>query len=922
MTHPSWIDDAANDASAMCSPDDDACGFCTKPGLRILPLRHSAFAGEDGVVVEALPGLPEKVRSRTALAQLKPAVRAMREGFLYVLIDRGGVRYWQGYHVLPTGQLSPIVAGERPAPADEDAFSCARSQHPELAMLVSIDRPEEVADSWWLFTPSPMTRRMLEEYRRDIDAHLQHGRVQHFSPARWVGGQHQARDTLLPGEVGQLALEYRAARLIPEQAMDLVAYTPEVLSDQAEGARLAGSLESEAFPPFRSPISGDARATLEAPLPGGGPDRLSRLQALFGPMRPRGLAAAAPHLRGVLRMMEAEQSPALVLEDPIGVTQEANAWRNAALELMRPWLQQPDAQGVDREWRFVVRKTFDTVRESYCDRRVAAQLQRQMGGTEQRMRAEGVPEDMLDGVMGWHEHGFRTRLEARAANGEFREEFRRKYLSRMDEAAMEAFDQAFAAELAKAELEMERRVDEVLGLLTSPALLAALHAYDREDLRSGWHFAAQTGLCVHGLGNSAKGAELIHGWWSEAAVTDANLAWRATALNQASISAGLEELLAHSQDAGRALRTGTFGGGTWDTVQQTVPMIHGLVGSFDNANAVLEAMPLHNTMLAGAMAWHVSLGQAFFRSASPNALDRSLHYRLDAILRATVGPRAVDAIAQRMEASGRVPDRGGIARGVERRMAHASNQSLWQRDHADIGKVRLVSALAFLEGAALILRARSMPEDGRERTEVLGAAVMTASAGFEILATYTETQMGRSAPGTANAREMRITYGGLKLWAAGLGSLAGGVIAFYDFVDARRSWDDGKPALTLAYGFRVASTVALLVGQSGLAIAASRELFRRLAVTARTSFVRALSAFMAEIAAVLSRQALQLFLVRMVLGAGIVGIAVTGLLLLIAPNDLEKWCDRSCFSKDGPSKPFRNSGEEMVSLLGAVERVV
>lgn len=921
MTNQSWIDAAVNESAMMCSPGEEVCGFCSKPGLRVLPLRHSAFAGENAAVVNALPAVPAKAQSRTTLVQLKPAVRVMREGFLYVLLDRSGTRRWQAYHALPTGQLLPIGAGEQPAPAEEDAFSCTRSQHPELAMLVSIERPEEVADSWWLFTPTAMTRRMLDAYRQNIEDHHSHGRVQHFSPAAWAGGQRQARDTLLADEVGEMALEYRAARLVPAEAVPVMDMLRERISERVEGERLAESLEAETFPPFRSPLSGPARARLEAPVVEGGSFGRPRstMETMFGPAKPRGLAAAAPHLRGVLELLAEEEAPALVLEDPIGVTQEANGWRNAALELARPWLQAPGVGGVNREWKFAVRKTFDTVREGYSERRVAAHLQRRMSGIEQRMHAEGVPESMMDDVLGWHEHGVRTRLEERAQRGDFQREFDRKYLSRMDEGAMDAFDEEFKLELAKVELEMERRADEVIGLLTSNALIAALHVYDRDDLRSGWHFVAQTGLCINGLGSSAKGADLIHGWWSAATFCDGNLAWRATAVNQTALMDELEQLLAQSQ-AASTRRSDALS--ATEVLGQAVPITQGLVSSFDAASAVLESMPSHNSMLAAVMAWNVSLGQAFFRSASPTALDRRVHYVLDGVLRAIVGPRAVEAIEQRMVASGRTPDRAGIQRGVESRMAHASNQSLWNRTHADIGRVRQVSALAFLEGAALFLRARELPKESREWAELAGGAVMTASAGFEILATYTETQLGRSAAGTANAREMRITLGGLRVWAAGLGSVAGGVFAVYDAIEARDAFESDEYGLTLAYFARFNSTIALIVGQSGLAIAAGQELFRRLSLTARTSFVRALSAGAAKLATALSRQALQLILARMVFMGGVAGVVVTGIIMIMSPNALQKWCDNSCFSKDGPSKPYGDSGEEVGTLLASVERVI
>ena len=73
------------------------CKFCDKNGLFILPLRYAAVVGEGAAGnVPALPGkLGDKVRHIT-LDNASYAPRLLRAGFLYVLIKRAGLLYWEG----------------------------------------------------------------------------------------------------------------------------------------------------------------------------------------------------------------------------------------------------------------------------------------------------------------------------------------------------------------------------------------------------------------------------------------------------------------------------------------------------------------------------------------------------------------------------------------------------------------------------------------------------------------------------------------------------------------------------------------------------------------------------------------------------------------------------------------------------------
>src|SRR5690625_2878679 len=142
------------------------CPFCDKEGLKILPLRHSAFCSDDGEALAAAPdvGLGEEF----SLANARLTARMMREGYLYVLVDQLGLLFWKAYFVSSDARLYAFPVDS--PPPRSTGFSCYRDATDPDTSLVSIERPEQVHATWWLFTPDPLTVRKLEEYKAEREA--------------------------------------------------------------------------------------------------------------------------------------------------------------------------------------------------------------------------------------------------------------------------------------------------------------------------------------------------------------------------------------------------------------------------------------------------------------------------------------------------------------------------------------------------------------------------------------------------------------------------------------------------------------------------------------------------------------------------------------------------------------------------------
>ena len=160
------------------------CIHCDKKGLLILPLRYSAVvagaaAGAGGAAtapsaqrnpaLDSIAPLNSKLGARVkeiALGgQAKYAARVLRDGYLYVLIERLGIKSWEGYLVLESTQLYQFPVDTPPQVVPEPF--CNRDGTSMHAYMVAINNAEQVPNTWFLFTPDPMTEAKLAEYKKN-----------------------------------------------------------------------------------------------------------------------------------------------------------------------------------------------------------------------------------------------------------------------------------------------------------------------------------------------------------------------------------------------------------------------------------------------------------------------------------------------------------------------------------------------------------------------------------------------------------------------------------------------------------------------------------------------------------------------------------------------------------------------------------
>lgn len=851
---------------------------CTRT-FTILPLRYAAVGGNSAEKAW-LPELPEhlcqahKVRT---LTQGGYAIRTLREGFLYVLEKRTstGRHAWHTpYRIDANGALSLTVPGEPWTPAPP-------SSNPQdfirgLAWTFAVHDLDDLQEVRLFYSPDPLTLAAMDTLKRD-------------------------RAVLPAINIARFAAPSCA---VPEPNVLTHADLDYVADFAAEGQpRLKALLGAQVH---SAPQIISRAATYQ------------QLKPANGQLNPQGVA--------------------IVVEDAIGITQELNAWRNAALEHLKRWLETteaPDADGKpgpSNERKVLVAQAFTELHRNFSERKVATQVRRHtqamldyLQGGEQAVQP-GVQdrwEHVRESILEADKKLKHDELQARAQAGEFEQVFNERYLPRVDLAAMHAQLAQFDSESQIAQAMAQARAADHLSWLQHPQLLNALATYDSQDVHSGVCFAHQTGLCVMGMEGVKAGAQLIAQWWKADSLQAGNLALRAFVFNQRTIAEVLERTRAQ-------LATQAANGDEWQLLETALKQSKELAAEFSRVDGQLDLLAQHaHVNTAGALAWVGQLGREALRAGAPNSLDRVLHRRLSTYLVASMGQQAVNLRMAEHAQAGTTASAGRTAGPILRRLDQAYVDSLRDAYSNGFYRLRVASGLLVLEASLLLLQGHREHKDRRFWSEVTAAALTSAAAGMELLAVGTEQALGQVGPNSVTARGGNISLGRYRLWGAGM-ALAGGLVSMlWDAQDATDAFKKDphlstsrSSALGGAYAVRSIATLALLSGQLGIAFAQSEAYFQWLAMQATPgaprSFFRSLSQWSRRL---MANRIAMLLIGRLSWVGGLIVVVATIVLLIIEENDLEKWCDRCCYRLSNRGKPFTSDEDELSALFNSIDGV-
>lgn len=491
------------------------CKFCDKRGLLWLPLRYSAVGADTLAALSSLPKLSGKLGRGVVdlpLTRTKYAVRMLRSGYLYVLLDRQGIKYWNAYRVTDDAFLYKFNPEE--PPLIEPEFTCQRDTCGINASMVAIPEANDVSRVWSLFVPTPLTKGTLDDYKANADKYAGEGKLQTFSPSQWLsGGTEQPHSLLAPELLTKVA--------------EFILFTQPV---NPFGTALGQALQQQLFPANKDAYSGGVP-------PDDKGNYIGRLGHLYNTIKRLGHASFALH-------------------DHIGITQELNNFRNAALWPVEAFLSKKEGE-VDNQRRLEVMQAIDDVHNGIKTHFIGLGKQR-----IQLVEQANLPDLRANTV---HQlRGLGRVAEAEKLEAQIKEDARIREKNRqniLDGTEAEAeWNRKYDVLFAPSEIDNfrkklenlsaqcgqqanERAADHVLWV-KSDRLVNAFDIFDPTDECSGFVFTREHLHCTHGMFGVQSNETLLTEWMKVDKVQRKDLYMRANFYNDKALFSEASETFA------------------------------------------------------------------------------------------------------------------------------------------------------------------------------------------------------------------------------------------------------------------------------------------------------------------------------------------------------------------------------------------
>jgi hypothetical protein len=476
------------------------CDFCNKEGLLILPLRYAAVVGDNAKDwLPKMPALLGKGVSDLALDKAAYAPRMMRDGFLYVLINRSNSWYWESYITTSNGYLSRFMP-ESP-PTQRVRFNCNGDACRINASMIGIPKVEWVVKIYLLFSPTALSMDKLDEYKKNPEKKVAEGKLQSFDPKAWAKNKKQEHS------------------MTPEQ---LKLHVPEfLLREQLEGARASNRglmLQDQLFP--------------------------SLYEAFLGKKPAKPDAVPEDRLGSLALDMEKNKSATFVMYDHIGITQELNNFRNAASEPVREFLATVDKDKVSNQRKLDTWQAISDTKAAYVTRALSI-----YGGIVNKVlwhvdvesmmvlrdKALAKGDTKLADMYDIHiKNGVNNNLlrEQQMVNEDAPKDWEKKYGTLLHAGEMTTFKIALDKRTNAATALTATRVKDHVTWVTSARLVDAFDMYDQANLGSGFCFTQEHGVCTFGMFGAPENTPLLKKWMTGADIKHGNLYMRANFYNQ------------------------------------------------------------------------------------------------------------------------------------------------------------------------------------------------------------------------------------------------------------------------------------------------------------------------------------------------------------------------------------------------------
>lgn len=879
------------------SNQDDSDGSsvdCIKE-VNILPLRYSALYAEDEdkSALDKIPEISGSTVSSIPLKNAKYSARLLREGFLYILVNRFDTYKWeQAYYVNSDSLLSKIDITKPLKVSGGQRFFTLRSV-------------EDITDSYMVFTPDPLSQKTL-------------GKIKSSSVLRNKLQQFDIK-SLCRSPVKEDVI---SRELIDNNVAEFLAKEDKSISDL---------LQKQLFPPLTDPSKEESS-----------PVDLTIRKYIFS------------NIKQVLNSENGlAEGFAVVLSDPIGITQELNNFRNDALEPLKNWMEQEDENGLTNEQRFYTAELIRNLDNAYVEgqkqrsAKQKADMYKARHFSEVKTSVMKVNGEKFNGEK-WsasaEDHRLFNQYESNAQQiydaayagitkdqeKEYLEEYKRKYAPLIDQGARKKFDQRIDKRSKEQEALLALRAEDHIAWLTSTSFLDALDLYDNRDYVFGWAYSIQVMQATIGMDGTDKGKSLLQSWYYDINLRDrSNLVWSSYALNQTNIRVkGQEELEKFQEKDNR--NCDDSDGWIGPSANKLVDGFKQISTAFNDANKAISdpsSLPswFKKNFLNTTMTWYTQFIGGIFSKVNGglkvSSLERKVIRSTLKLLTSQLPKQAADiGMARKWYKRG-----ASAGKKKAQALAHASdylehdiNQAI-NGSSSDFLKTRLSIISVLIESYGLCQALSKQNKNSRDYEKIAGSCVVlfgaisdtaASSVGMVVLmGKYHKTDIGDAA---------KFRLGGFSFWGGMLASVGAAFVAVDDAFESMHQLKNRNILLSVVYLVRFMVNIGVAVVGTALTLASSAAYLAKLASSGKTAVARTLATRLLPVARVLASTAIRgtLAAAFSILSWAVIIISIG--VWFFGDDALETWCKKCVFTTESDPDFYENYAEEISGFYSAL----
>ncbi|MFQ0994234.1 T6SS effector BTH_I2691 family protein [Gilliamella sp. BG2] len=848
--------------------------------LFVLPTRLSIAGYLSHNDIPPLPNFVQKIVKDIPLAHSKYCLQTLRQGYLYVLEHRNTGKKWRVFTSSPEGCLIEHKNVENVSNIPP-TYTCNIAFDGADASYISFKESENIIKIYFIFTPNKISARRLDQYE-DQDLYLLYG----ITPDEIRNGV----KSILPDEFSPNILEFSTA--------EKLAIQEKFLNNT----------------PFWSNQSGERYQAYQ---------KKQNVEFVYSKRTNFNDASIGKNFYrylSIYKKLKKRQGAAIVVNDPIGITQSLNNRRNQALQQnIKPWMETKDNEGIPNEHRLLIYRQLYGLKDSFRQMRIKQMINEQNRYYDS-LRIYGSDPELSDEMkeiflrnLDKDQERYEKNIDNIYTQEASEDEFEEKYWNRLSQEKLDTFKKNFDEKSQFAEQKAENHSQDYIKWLKSKHLLRALDFYDSNEKLDGIQFTLQVSACICGASGSPSVRKQFDKWWSASKITRENLCWRAYSFNITSIIDTINEYL-DLQEKIIITDDPITNTDHLSTVDTAVDLLNKITDHINQTGPIIDDLATRGLPIALLSISFADLVRYFLKVTSTQAEQRVLNFFGNMIL-SRINKEARKLYGLRINICGKsftADPAKGASKITRKAKEHFQN--------ADLVNTRIAMIVFGFSAYDTIRKiTQGKWKNWRERAELVASGMTTVASVFQIGTSVVEYCIGNN-PKSMTAITTRNAFGRIFLWGATLSAMAGGMSVCFDIMDGNAALDKNNGVIAIAYYARAMATFALSISQF---LAALGSLVPWLERIVNESIKRTIWVAMAEWGLFLGRIALQRG-VAIVIGvvsffATLFTIVVCVVMIIFDDNALQKWLDRCCFSKDPKRDQFDDLTEELNEFYQAVQ---